>query len=53
VKEITYILGAGASYQSMPIFKNFASRFNEFIISLKLILNDYNIVIESKEDLFK
>ncbi len=29
-KELTYILGAGASYQSIPIVKTFPERFNEF-----------------------
>lgn len=29
-KELTYILGAGASYESMPVVKTFADRFEEF-----------------------
>jgi hypothetical protein len=33
--ELTYILGAGASYQSMPIVKTFPSRFDEFIESMR------------------
>lgn len=28
--ELTYILGAGASYQSIPVVKTFPSRFKEF-----------------------
>jgi hypothetical protein len=27
MSELTYILGAGASYQSMPVVKTFPSRF--------------------------
>lgn len=30
-KELTYILGAGASYQSIPVVKTFAKRFEVFI----------------------
>lgn len=29
-QELTYILGAGASYQSIPVVKTFAERFNDF-----------------------
>lgn len=29
--EITYILGAGASYQSFPVVKTFTARFNYFV----------------------
>ena len=35
MKELTYILGAGASYQSIPVVKTFNKRFLEFIDSLK------------------
>jgi len=31
MKELTYILGAGASFQSIPIVKTFSNRFNEFL----------------------
>ena len=31
-KELTYILGAGASFQSIPIVKTFSSRFNDFLL---------------------
>lgn len=30
MKELTYILGAGASYQSMPVVKTFVKRFTQF-----------------------
>ncbi len=35
--ELTYILGAGASYQSIPIVKNFANRFDDFASNLFII----------------
>jgi hypothetical protein len=35
MSELTYILGAGASYQSMPIVKTFPERFNSFVESLR------------------
>lgn len=35
MKELTYILGAGASYQSIPIVKTFSKRFREFITSVE------------------
>lgn len=31
MKELTYILGAGASFQSIPIVKTFSNRFNTFL----------------------
>jgi hypothetical protein len=37
--ELTYILGAGASYQSIPVVKTFAARFEEFKNEIKLSLN--------------
>lgn len=32
--ELTYILGAGASYQSMPVVKTFPKRFEAFTKSV-------------------
>ena len=34
--ELTYILGAGASFQSLPVVKTFAERFNDFYEFLNL-----------------
>lgn len=34
-RELTYILGAGASYQSMPVVATFANRFKIFVSFLK------------------
>lgn len=34
-KELTYILGAGASFQSMPTVKSFPGRFSAFVDFLK------------------
>jgi hypothetical protein len=36
--ELTYILGAGASYQSMPVVKTFPKRFEEFTKSVSDLL---------------
>ncbi|MBL0146508.1 MAG: hypothetical protein IPP48_12965 [Chitinophagaceae bacterium] len=38
--ELTYILGAGASYQSIPIVKTFPERFKYFLNHLKAIWED-------------
>ena len=35
--ELTYILGAGASFQSIPIVKTFAKRFEEFVLKIELM----------------
>ncbi len=34
-KELTYILGAGASFESIPVVKTFGERFNKFAVYLK------------------
>ncbi len=31
MQELTYILGAGASFQSIPVVKSFSNRFKEFL----------------------
>jgi len=36
VNEITYILGAGASCQSMPLVENFSDRFEIYITFLRM-----------------
>jgi hypothetical protein len=38
MKELTYILGAGASYQSMPVVKTFEHRFSVFNNNFRAIL---------------
>jgi hypothetical protein len=38
MKELTYILGAGASYQSMPVVKTFDHRFSAFNVHFKGVL---------------
>ena len=38
--ELTYILGAGASYQSMPIVDTFPKRFDEFVDYIKSIKSE-------------
>ncbi len=40
--ELTYILGAGASYQSIPLVKTFNKRFNEFNAQIIEIRNHYS-----------
>lgn len=35
-KELTYILGAGASYQSIPVVKTFADRFDIFMQKMEV-----------------
>lgn len=32
MSELTYILGAGASYQSIPVVKTFSKRFEKFVL---------------------
>ena len=43
MKELTYILGAGASYQSFPIVDNFVQRFNAF---MKQYISDYDDAVK-------
>lgn len=45
-KELTYILGAGASFQSIPIVKTFGERFKFFITSQIGFLRDRSSSIE-------
>lgn len=52
-KELTYILGAGASFQSIPVVKSFSSRFNEFTNFLRTSSNSVNIRMETKDAVFK
>ena len=40
MSELTYILGAGASYQSFPIVNTFNKRFNDFIAEYDLLCED-------------
>lgn len=47
MSEITYLLGAGASCNSMPLVENFIQRFNIFLSFLRL--NNFN----SKDNLLK
>jgi hypothetical protein len=37
MKELTYILGAGASFQSIPVVKTFPKRFDKFIKALQSV----------------
>jgi len=39
MNEITYFLGAGASYQSMPLVNNFGDRFNNYLTFLRITLS--------------
>jgi hypothetical protein len=36
-EELTYILDAGASYQSLPVVKTFPKRFKMFLIYMQNI----------------
>ncbi len=47
--ELTYILGAGASYQSIPIVRTFANRFSQFSIFLKSIHQNSEFINEKRE----
>ena len=38
--ELTYIIGAGASFQSIPIVKTFSDRFDQFIMEVKTLTDD-------------
>ena len=54
MNELTYILGAGASYQSIPIVKTFSNRFNEFVQSIsQSFLNDVEIAKEESKKVFQ
>lgn len=48
-KELTYILGAGASYESIPVVKTFAERFDKFCSYLRLRSNPDYYLFENKE----
>ena len=52
MQELTYILGAGASYQSFPIVKTFSERFRLFMIYFQKLGDVYktNSEIKSKFD---
>lgn len=41
MNELTYILGAGASYQSIPVVKTFSSRFKEFVSHIENLRFQY------------
>ena len=41
-KELTYILGAGASYQSIPVVKSFSNRFSTFLLFLHNFYSESN-----------
>ncbi len=43
MKELTYILGAGASYQSMPVVKTFAERFTDFQDYLTVLIEEIKL----------
>lgn len=40
MSELTYILGAGASYQSISVVKTFPQRFQVFIENLRVLLSE-------------
>lgn len=48
-KELTYILGAGASYESIPVVKTFGERFDEFCSYLNNRSNPDYTLFENKE----
>ncbi|MBS3922740.1 MAG: hypothetical protein KGZ37_06300 [Nitrosarchaeum sp.] len=52
-EELTYILGAGASFESIPVVRTFLSRFQEFCKFLKNIAenNNYGFNLEERERL--
>jgi hypothetical protein len=50
---LTYILGAGASYQSIPIVNTFPKRFKEFVRSLIAFGNKYGNTREHIEKFLK
>lgn len=52
-KELTYILGAGASFQSIPLVKSFPNRFRSFANYLLAIASNPKTVLdEYKYDIF-
>ena len=50
MNEITYILGAGASCQSMPLVNNFADRFNIYLNFLRVTSSHRTSFIEDNRD---
>lgn len=48
--ELTYILGAGASFQSIPVVKTFSSRFDQFTQQVLSLLSDDFIRNNDKVD---
>lgn len=49
MKQLTYVLGAGASYQSMPIVKTFPMRFKSFVDKLWMLANNEQNDITKKQ----
>lgn len=47
--ELTYILGAGASYQSIPVVKTFLQRFEQFLDYNDRIVNDIRFEQDKRE----
>ncbi len=45
-KELTYILGAGASFQSIPVVKTFPARFMKFSNFIVSLQSDYQRTLD-------
>lgn len=48
MRELTYIIGAGASYESMPLVKNFPRRFRFFVEIMNQLSNHPYVSAEDK-----
>ncbi len=51
--SLTYILGAGASFQSIPVVDTFAGRFDEFIQSVDGFANNYKSDVKNQGLLYR
>lgn len=47
--ELTYILGAGASYQSFPVVKTFTNRYEKFLRYLRSVFDDNRFDMAKRE----
>lgn len=52
-KELTYILGAGASYESIPLVKNFPRRFMFFVDSMQKLTTHQDVAQIDKDNVKK
>ncbi|MBL7702028.1 MAG: hypothetical protein JNM14_07240 [Ferruginibacter sp.] len=52
-ENLTYILGAGASYESVPLVKNFARRFMFFVKSMGELINHPDVSFPDSKNIKK